>query len=313
MLSIAGGVSLSLIAIGYKLGEQRGIAPPQIAALAMGVGALMFGIRWCSQSRNAAENLPLASLWSWAIASGLGGFACIKLIGVALRLGPVAPVSCALLLGFVPVVLYARLFHGERLSSWQYLSMTAALGAVVVAAMGRDATGGTDVALGASCLYGLVLLGMLVFNSITSMGIKAMAMSGARASTAQAPFLFIVYAVMAVASGLDLTMVQGRNFFSAIGVILGLLVAGGSIAGMICLTFAAAAPAALVFPVSSVTCIMAAALASAAFLGEQTDAAWCATIGLAAASIFLASLSLDSSGKDAQASAAGDGSVKGDA
>ena len=295
LLAIASGLGFSLIAISYKLGEARQVAPRYIALVISIAGSIFYGIR--SDGRLIA-GVP-AEVWITGAVVGVGQYACVRLIAVALARGPLSPMWCAVGLGFLPAVLYAAFYLGERLGVAQVCGVLAGIGCIVVASFeetekeenGREVQGG----VGARVVYGIVLFLLLALNGMPNATIKYF---GARLTSDGQnymylygdSYLFFLYFGLAVLLLADVLLARAKNVPWRSAVALGCLAGAGSIGGLWALSRCSVLPAALVFTGSGVASLLSATLVSVFFLGEKRTPIWYGTVGLAVLAIMLVNM-----------------------
>ena len=291
--ALAGGL-IALMGVGYRWGEKDRISSMQIAMLAYCVGAAVYaGVGW--------REIALAPGWFWLSASlvGVSQYLLIRMIGVALKLGPLSPLWCALMLNFIPVILYSCWFLGEKLDFWQVAALGCGVLAVLAASRGGSAHSG-GLRGGFDWRYALALVALLCLNCVINLVMKLLAMTTApELGTGEGVeswltrcgnlFMCLVYLSAALLMGVDLTVTKrwrsGRIGWYAAGV-----TAFGSIAGMGLQKMVLAFPAALIFTVNCSASIVVASLISTCCFGEKRSGQWYATVLLALASIALANL-----------------------
>jgi hypothetical protein len=298
-MPVATGVGFALIAIAYRLGQTRGVGPPQIVLLISVAGAVYFGV--------AAWPLDLAGLpplvLAFGVVAGLGQYLGVKLIRPILDRGPLSPLWCAMSLYFLPASLYAYLVWGERIRAHQYAAIAAAVACVVIASIGqgRSAPSESDHArpdrpVRRKILYGLMLVGVLIFNSLMAVCIKDL---GTRPAPEGGSYMdhhgHVMYLLFYVALGAailpDLLITRAYRVPLRSALLLGLLGSAGSIGGLMALRVCAAYPAGVVFTIAGVTSILTVAVVSVLALGEKADATWYGTVATGVLAVILANLS----------------------
>ena len=291
-LAFLAGACFACIGVSYRVGQARGVRPTQIALVMSLVGAAVFGLR-CRGL--AFEQVPLR-LWLVGLGAGAGQYCTMVLIRRALARGGLTAMWCAVGLQFLPVILYARFVLDELISPLRLLGVTAGIACVLVAALRQKAGSGPrprrQTRAGGYAAHAAVLLGILLCNSVVSIGIKDLsARPGGSAASYLSRFGELYYALMYVGlGGLICLEVVARK---GIGVPLrrllpvGLLAACGSTIGLWAMGLSAALPAALVFTISGVVSILGAALVSVLALGERPTRLWYAMVALAVLAIVL--------------------------
>ena len=291
-LAFCSGLAFSCIGVGYRAAQARKVTAAQVACVICLVGVGYFAVLPQSRpwSSVPGENRVMAGI------AGAGQCTSLKMIGPALARGPLSPMWCALNLGFVITIGYARLFLGERVSPLGYLGMLAAI-ACVMAASSRPQPAPSGEAAATSSLrarltYGTILLVMLVGNSLWLLSIKH-------------------FSVRTLPNGQSYLSVFGHQFTLAVYLVLGLfalgevartrrtlgpwppwlllggLAAAGSVLGTHALNTCASLPAAVVVTINNVVSLLFAALISVLIFRERRTPSWYATIGLAVAAVVL--------------------------
>jgi hypothetical protein len=295
LVAIFSGVAFSLIGIAFRLGQSRGILPIQIVCVSATIGAVFFAVKgWNLPWSEAPQRLLLAG----AIA-GVTQYAILGLISLALKMGPLSPLWCSVLMAFVPVIIYTHVGYGETLSTLQYVSLATAVACVFAASfeVRKDVPlrhlAGTGFAR--QVAYGFVLLAAMLVNSVSNVAISDMGHrffpDGVSYSQRFADvYLLVMYASMAVCVPLELAARRRFNAPLRPTLLLGLLSATGSIAGLWAVAFCADKPAGVVFPLSGVAGVLAASLISVLLFAEKAAWAWYATVGLGIVTILLQSL-----------------------
>lgn len=293
---LAGG-SFSLIAVAYRLGLPRGVTPIQMLGVAAVAGAIVFGGLFGGTGMQM-HNVPL-SVWMWGILGGLGQYAAVRLFTTALRLGPLSPLWCVVSLAFIPTLAYSGVFLSETLRPLQYLAMITSVLCVIVASLstGRDETSGSSPdakpakAQRNTLLYLAVLATVFITNSLLAIGQRNLgAMRGACDAAAFRSYghflLVLAYLVLAIGVGVDLGLSRRSHGPWKAPILLGLLLAVGSMGGLALLN--ACSSSAIVFAVAGITQILIVAVISVAIFGERTTLSWYGTIILGVLSVVLA-------------------------
>lgn len=289
LLSSLAGVCFAGIGIAYRYGEPRGISPMQSFFFASLIGAV-----WCL-ARGAGE--LAAAPWFFlpaAFALGLSQYLPVRLMQAILKLGPLSPMWSALMLYFVPVIIFSSLFLGEPFTMWNLASVLAAVVAVLAAAVGGADSGQGKAAAGRRgiLVYGLLLVALLLANCLLGMGQKLLATLSSsdgyplmdRCGTL---FLGVMYLGIALPLLVNVSADKGWNLKGRVWPLLALLAAAGTVGGMIIQTFLLSYPAALYFTCSSSASVLFAAIFSAAVFREKRTKWWYATVGATVMSILL--------------------------
>jgi drug/metabolite transporter (DMT)-like permease len=298
VLPAMAGACFSIIGITYRMGQSRGIAPLHLLGIASIAGAAVF-LGLFRQTHVQIQDVP-SSMWFWGVVGGLGQYTAVRMFGLALRLGSLSPVWCALSLPFIPTLAYSWFFLSETLLPMQYLAIVAGVLCVLIASV-RPAGSNDRSEVGAGqpggrWLDNLVYLGVLatVFVSNSLMTIGQRDLGTLRDSSDQADIvgyghflLMLVYLVLVVCVAADTVVIRQTpkaTWKTLIG--LGLLVAVGSIGGTGLLN--ACSSSTIVFAVSGITTIIIVAVVSAAVFDERVTASWYATVALGVLTVTLA-------------------------
>ncbi len=295
-LPMLAGVSFSLIAVAYRVGQPRGIAPIRMLGVASAVGALVFAILF-GQTHLHLYDVPRA-VWVWGIVGGVGQYVTIRLFGVALRLGPLSPLWCVVSLAFIPTLAYSGLFLSETLVPLQYVAIATSVLCVIAASIrpAQAETAGPSVSDRSSrrrqdLLYLAVLGTVLVTNSLLAIGQRNLGQMRAGCSAGDFRaygfvLLAVAYLVLTICVAVDVLRPgqPSKPFGAVIG--LGVLLAVGSMGGLGLLN--ACSTSTIVFAVAGITQIIIVAVVSVLAFGERTSVGWYGTIGLGILSVALA-------------------------
>ncbi len=315
-LAVASGVSFSVMAISYRVGAPRRVTPTHILLIACAMGMAVFG----SQSLSQWGQLPLRVV-GLAMLAGFSQYLLLKLMQSALKHGPLSPMWCALMLGFIPVIVYASVAFGETLELKHCLAIGTATASVLSAAfadwivhrlrggvkVSREAAPQTDRhlhrTLRESLLYGALLMAILVTNAIASIAVKELSTrvlpdAGTAPTHAAASYmdefryayLFLLYLFIEIGIVIELAASKAPAAPSRSVIGLGVLAGCGTIAGMITLTIYSAGHAAALFPVAGVSSIVATSVGSVLLFGEKMSPGWLLSVGLGIATVIIASV-----------------------
>lgn len=290
------GVAFAVMGVAYRHGQARGIHTMHIVAICSPVGALCFGWRaWGDGLSGLPWMVSLAGM-----AAGVSQFLLLYVIRAALRRGPLASLWCALMLGFVPGIVYSAVVFGEPLGWSEWGAILLAVGAVAAAASNLPDSAEARTSrrpLG----YGLLLVLALLLNAVPLLaltdlghrGIKAQGLGDAGAATSLLArfgnvYFFLLYACMTCGIAADQGIVRRPLPALRAWLPLGLLAAAGSVTGMWLIGRCAFLPAAQVFTLSSVASILAGALFGTALFGEKRNVRWYACIALCCAAVLVA-------------------------
>lgn len=284
LLAILSGVSFSLIGIALRLGSDRQIHPLHIVAVSSLMGVIVFAIRLAGQF---GEEIPVLVFALGALA-GITQYAVLHVFKWALALGPLSPLWCALMLSFVPVVLYAGWFRGETIEPVQYAAVGMAVVCVLIASVGQrkdpDTTEVVQKRTRWKALeYGGVLFAVLFLNSIANICIKELGITrgelgGSYMSHYGAAFFATLYFCVQVCVMTDNVVARRRPGSILWMLTLGALAGVGSVGGLWLLGVCIELPAAVLFPVNSISSILFTALVGALYFRERRSLSWYATI-----------------------------------
>ena len=285
VLAIAAGLCLALIGIAYSLGKPRGITPSHIMVICCGFGTVFFLVK---SVRKGFAGVP-KRVWVMGMGAGVSQYLALRLLMWAIGIGPFSPAWCAASLGFITVLSFSAMFLGERLGVAQICSVAAAVGCVVVSAMGQQGGGGGAMSWG----YLLLLSAVLVANGAAFVGMKYLGKRsrGENGSYMQQwgdIYLMLLYAFFGAGLACDLVAARAFGASPAWTLGLGCLAAVGSIGGIGILAACAGRSAAIMFPVSGAMQILGAATASVVAFGEPLNGWWMGTVGLGVLAIVLA-------------------------
>ncbi|MDP6379968.1 MAG: hypothetical protein QF662_01375 [Phycisphaerae bacterium] len=299
-LAALAGVFFAILGIAYRLGQSRKVPLVNVVLVSAALGALFFGL----------QSIPLLRLapwrvYAWGVAAGFTQYWCIKGIAAALRRGQLSPVWCAMNLAFVPAIIYAYFALGETLNFTQAAAIASAIACVAVASAGPRGTRGPSVeplsvrvdlqrpvrTPGGKFLYGAILLLILVSNSVTNMGLKALSVPVAGGPTDmehyRSVFLACIYLSLMIAVAVEIIFTTRSLALGRWTLGLGAMAAGGSIAGLSLLAICARWAAADVFPAVGVSSILVAAVVSVLAFRESPGWMWLATVALGLLSVVL--------------------------
>ncbi len=303
VLPALAGVSLSLIAVAYRLGQPRNLTPLDLLGACSVMGAAVFAVLL------ARDDVPLANVpaqvWLWGILAGVGQYGSVKMFAGAMRFGPLSPLWCMVSLGFIPTLVYSAVFLGEALRPLQYAAIAASVLCVVAASAKPDPAGrpphgsagwrpnghaGWRTDRSARLLYLGMLAAILLSNSLLPMSQRA-TNAQAQGPTGAGPayghlLLLLCYVTLVVTASLDAAVTSRPRGTVRDLVLLGLLTGVGSICGLALLN--ACASSAIVFAVQGIVQILVVAVVSVLVFGERTSPSWYGTIALGVLAVTLA-------------------------
>jgi hypothetical protein len=303
VLPALAGVSLSLIAVAYRLGQPRNVTPLDLLGVCSVMGAAVFAALFV-RTGVALASIP-AQVWLWGVLAGLGQYAAVKMFAGAMRLGPLSPLWCMVSLGFIPTLVYSAAFLGEALRPLQYAAIAASILCVVAASAKPDPAGGPPHGLAGlpadgragwrtgpsgRLLYLVMLAAILLSNGVLPMSQRAtnahaQGLDGAGAAYGHL-LLLLCYFTLVVAAVLDAAVTKRPRGTAGDLVLLGLLTGVGSICGLALLN--ACASSAIVFAIQGIVQILVVAVVSLLAFGERTSPSWYGTIVLGVLAVTLA-------------------------
>ena len=283
------GMAFALIGIAVRFGASRGISAQHVTVISTMVGMLFFG----PDALRILSSGPVpATIWVLGLAAGVTQYGTVRLIKIALRMGPLTPLWCAQMLAFVPVIVFSGFFLGERILPVHIAALLLASLSILFAALNQDApASGTQPR--SVWLYGLVLAAALGLNSIGNMSVKALssllAPSGDNLlSVYGGLFYFLMYLIIWLGVVVELLATRRKPDSWPLMLVLGLTSGLGSVCGVTAIRAGMTLPAAVTFTLSSTTSILCAALAGALLFGEKRTRWWWATIASGAGVILVA-------------------------
>ncbi len=286
LFSILAGAAYALDGVVYRYGTRVNLNSRQVFLPIAGLSALFFLL---------AARHESAPLWLFVLAgtAGLSQYVMIWTIQFALRRGPLTPMWCALMLCFVPVILYAAIFLGEPLRIPHILALLAAAGAVAAAARSNtetsEAQGGRPrIGWGYIAIL-LLLVGLNGFSNI-ALKLASAVGDGSVFAGAENIYMAVFFGTPAIAVALEFAI--GKGWPKPSWTLLGTTVigAGGCSVGMGLLSLVVTAPAALVYTAMNSASILTAGVLSAWWFQEKRSPAWYAMIALSVAAIALGNL-----------------------
>ena len=284
LLSALSGVFFSCIGICVRIGTGRRLHELHVTGIMAGIGALFFSLR-------ASHTLVVVpgDVLAISLVAGVTQYVTMYVVRLALRLGPLTPMWCAVMLGFVPVVIYSAVAFGERLTPWHWAAVTAAVGCVLFASTLSGEKGdrpppGPRTAR--SLTYGLTLLGVFALNCVLSVAVKHLAMQpdgqgGNLMLRYGDAFRAWVYLTIFLCIAADQAVFRRRvEQPAAVLLTLGTLAAGGSIGGLWLLSICASAPAASVFVINAMASIVFTSAVGTLLFRERRSWRWYTTVCL---------------------------------
>lgn len=272
------GMAFGLMTTVYRLGQEKGVPIQPIVLIVSWAGAVYYVVStWPAPFWDAPWQV-----WGLGIVVGLSQYLMVLLIAIALRNGPLSPVNCALFLGFVLIILMARIVWHETLSLTQEVGVFMAVLCVICASFQTDDNQKSDSpprTVRTWLLYASILGSLFIVNAVSNGAFKVLGMlptSGAEsyANLYGKHYLTTLYLTMGLCLGLDILLSTRSQGPLRWRIGLGLVAGIGSIIGMSSMRLCASLPAAFTFPVVALTLILGGALVSVFYFGERTTRAW---------------------------------------
>ena len=292
LLSLLSGVLFAAAGIAYRIGTAGNVQPIQCGVGLSFIGFIGFGVIGYDEWQNVDLRLALILVFT-----GVTQYLVIMLLRYAFKLGPLSPVWCAVSLCFIPVIIYAAIGCGERLSIFQYISIAATVGAIVSASCSGDhdkkECENRSTSRVTGIIYGLLLVLLVICNSTLPMTLKICS----RLTFADSDMTYnegcgniilsVVYFFIMTLGAIDLTVRKKWVFNRYAYWGSGLLAFGACSAYGVQLSLVDRAPAVIVFALSSTVSILGAALISVLIFKEKVTKSWYFTIGFSILAIIL--------------------------
>jgi len=280
--AILSGVCTGVGGLSYRYAAEGRVPTIQLNA-GLGIcGCLLFAMLGGDQW---AEFSPVACLLG--LAGGVSQYAAIRLLRWTMRRGPLAPAWCAMSLGgFVPVIVCAFLFMGERPSRLQWLALLFTCAAVGAAAgQGKVNAGTGGITRRGMAVYGA----MLVLLMVLAGGVNVILKYAAAGPLLQAQgkiLMCFVYVGMAAACGADLTLRRGWvvNRHALIG---GGVCAAAALGSYLIILSIMDLPSIRIFALNSTASILTVALGTAVRFREKPDLGWYMVVVFSIAAVIL--------------------------
>lgn len=292
-LAVLAGIAYSLSGVAYRFGAKGRLNSRQVLFPVTVLSCLVFFRRGCLED---------ASWQFLALAAGAGAaqYFMVFFFQLALRRGPLTPMWCALMLCFVPVILYAGVFLKEPVTPFQVGSIVLAAAAVIAAAYSNSKTPeASDPKVDAaaperkrrkiSLVYVVILLMLPALNGFSNIALKT-ASAMPEYKGAENLYMTVFFGMPAVLIFLEFLFTRGWPRLSRYLAVSTLLGAGGNSLGMWLLSLAVTAPAALVFTALNTASILSAGILSVTFFGEKRTPAWYWMVVLSVGAIVLSNL-----------------------
>lgn len=287
--AILSGLGFALLGVAYRIAQLHGRSATQIVLLVCGFGTAFFALQ---TNWGLLPEMPLRVAIT-AVASGLSQYVAMTLVVIALRTGPFAPTWCAISLFFVPVLFYGRYVIGDQILPLQYVSLAAAVAAVICSAGApREADHpASRSAPTRPVIYGILLLAILIGNGLASVAVKELAVRPAGDSNLMqlyaAPYFTLFYLALGLGVLAEQAIGGGLRSLDRMSVGLGILGGVGSLGGFAAQArFADGQP--VLFTLSGAVTLLGAALVSVAFFREKITRRWAVTVTLTLVAIVCA-------------------------
>ena len=288
LLSLLSGVLFAIAGIAYRIGTAGNVLPIQCGVGLSFIGFVGFGLLGINEWQNVDGRLALI-----LVVTGVTQYLVIALLRFAFRIGPLSPVWCAVSLAFVPVIIYAAVVCGEKLSICQYISIAATVGAIISASFSSKGGESKKSSWLTKIIYCLLLVLLVLFNSSLPVTLKLCSqLTFANSSLTYNEgcgnvILSVVYFFIMALGAIELTVKKQWVFnrYAVWG--SGLLAFGACSAYFVQLYLVGRASAVVVFALSSTVSILGAALISVLVFKEKISKSWYFTIGFSVLAIIL--------------------------
>jgi len=287
LLCVFIGILHALCGVAYRIGSLGKVKSVESGFMLSVAGCAVFAVLGFHEWQYLSWRVFLCGA-----VFGITQYAAVRLFTSALKCGPLSPVWCVQSMNFVPVIFYASLFLGEKMSWFQYCSVFATAGALVTASFGADG-GQVQTTWKQRIRYGALLLAILVFISVMNVGLKFCSVycePGASVNMADRTgnlLFFFIYLFIGIGSAADL--IAGRSWVnSKYAYISGGLLALCAVSSyVVMISIVASTPAVTLFAVSSATGILGASLLSVLCFHEMRTISWYFTVGFSLLAILL--------------------------
>jgi len=279
-LSILIGLLMVINGMGYKVGNMGKVSSLQAATAMAFCGSIAFALIGHAEWQFVDWTIVLAGLI-------FGGTTCfgLRLLRIALQVGPLSSAWCAVSLNFVLVITYSTIALHEPLTFCGGCALFCTICAIVAASLGVPRPK-NERSPRSPLRYFLLLIGILVFIGTLDTGLKfcsAQTMSNGKTMTENCGnlLIFFTYFFMFVISVVNLsakrTWVINRYFLWS-GLMLSF---SGISAYFIKMAIIDKTPAILLFAASNATSILGTSLVSSLCAGEKRTKSWYFTVGFA--------------------------------
>ena len=291
LLSLLSGGLFAVAGIAYRVGMIGNVQANQCGVGLSVIGFIGFGLLGYHEWQYLDWRLMLI-----LTVTGVTQYMVMLLLRYALKTGPLSPAWCAVSLGFIPVIIYAAIGCGEKLSTCQYISIAATVGAIISASFageGDKESEKQNSSLLNKIIYCIILLLLVVFNSTLPVTLKLCS----RLTFANSDMTYnqgcgnvilsVVYFFIMALGAIDLTIRKSWVFnrYACYGPVL--LALGACSAYGLQVYLVDRAPAVIVFALSNTVSILGTALISVWVFKEKITRSWYLTIGFSILAILL--------------------------
>ena len=314
-LSALTGFFQALLGVGYRIGSAGNVFPLQTVSAISIVGIIIFAFA----GRAEWQYAPI-SAYVIGVLLGISQYAAIRLMRIALQLGPLSPLWCAVMLSFIPVIAFSFFFLGETVTWWQIAAAITAVATVIAASKSGESpsenNSGTQVTTPATSVlagglvnqqnlikvlnsprlrYGILLILIMLASSVSSGSLKAAgsytSLKGGTLSDDCGNLLTLfLYVFLVLPAIVDLTISRAWKWQTPYfywGALVGTI---GSVGGLLVQVTLMTEPAGIVFPVISAASILFAALISTLAFQEKRTKSWYLTLFLSILTIILCNM-----------------------
>lgn len=274
------GSCFALIAVGIRAAAGHGVEPRHLMLAAMPICLLVM-------LPGALSHPAPATVWLTGLGVGLAQFGVIMVLRWGLRHGPMSPLWCAQMLGFVIAVLWGWWNWDEALGPGRIVAVLAAFASVVAAVW--NANDGSATGPRRILPYATALAVVWLLNGATNAAFKSLAMApGGDLMAAHGDAVLVaMYATIGACAGLDFALRPSRApLVATLG--CALVLAAGSLGGLALLRQCLNAPAAEVFTVNTAASLLAATAFAWAFWREAPNRAGWISLAFALAAVLAA-------------------------
>lgn len=278
LLAVASGLTFSLIAIAMRAAAGRGIDTLQaFLFLAIGGGLYFTGLEaW--HMVNGIDQAPPWQVVALGALAGVTQYGSARFFRIAIRMGPLTPLWCAMLLGFLEPVAWSALVRGVPVTSGQWIAIACAVAAVVSSSRLAGTSGSpvVDRTTSHRGLYAALLVTVLLLNGVCNVCLKEVQDQGWGDSYVWA--LIALYIGVVIPAWIELRIASHRLRPWRQVLPWGVIGACGSVGGMSLLRLCLEGSAATVFTIQSASSIVGAAIAGIFIFRERASFAWWMTV-----------------------------------